>query len=340
MQIHRGKCVVFGLAVAMALGGCDTDEEAIAEGRPCVFCAGSVGSSAGCSGGSVGTCAAGLICATGFNQSLTCERPAVAGESCAGLPCADGLLCDDALECFAVADVGGSCGRLEHCAGDLICNYGIVPDAVGRGRCSGHAQDEGEPCYWAPRYAAGGDLWVSTPTDACAAGLSCVPSNGRAAYDPATGVTPETTPCKWFGACGHAGTCRRQPDLGRGAACLDDDACASGICTVSSPPAPAADGLPGFACDDGAACFLGEWPGLCRGVNDLPTTEKCFDATLGGDATAPCGPGLACIDERCLPHYSRGIGEACAPQYTWTEDPGPQPVCQPGSHCEGRCVLD
>lgn len=185
---------IFAVLIASVLA-CASDPP-VAEGEPCVFCGGSGGFYPGCVSRTIGTCKSGLTCLSGTGQTNTCERLRAAGETCdPRVPCAEDLICHADNVCKPPSGSGGTCGRLEDCGTGLLCNFGGDTTRIYRGQCTAWEVGPGEPCFWAPNYGSGSSTFGGLLQYGCPADLFCVPSDERATYSVAGGVSPELGAC-------------------------------------------------------------------------------------------------------------------------------------------------
>jgi len=264
-------------------------------------------------------CKKNLECLEGTG---TCERRLQAGEPCDHRSCDEGLLCDVEDVCNAPGPAGTICSRDEHCVAGLICNFGATADPT-RGACAAPEGAEGAPCMWRVVYHGGGDTIYYYEQAGCAEGLGCAPEPRPTDLTPAT--LSAALDCNMETDCWYAGTCVALGVLQAGEACLDPDACESGICEKPLLPPLGLDQKPRRMA----------WSGLCHRGDALPWHAMC-DA-LRWDPEAPtCGAGLGCAAKRCTPYYSVGRGDPCGPPLGVGEGGAPPPLCYVG----GACVDD
>lgn len=264
----------------------------------------------------------------------TCAAPTTCG-GIAGLPCADGYVCEDDPNDACDPESGVDCAA--------VC----VPDKQPQ-FCGGIA---GFPC-------PDGYECVDDPRD------DCSPARGGA--DCGGICQPTTKP-----ECASNDEC---PQLrARCSACPDDTAacpesiCANGQCTVvfpTCPQAPACGGIAGTACKPGYECVDdpsdncdpknggADCGGLCQPAETQPckTDAECpiigAPCSICADGTYVC-PRSFCKDGQCaaifptcgLPNACGGIaGIECKRGYECVDDPGDG--CDPstGADCGGICV--
>lgn len=306
--------------------------EPIAEGEVCRFCAGGRRSGQ-CSNSTTERCAAGLEC---HPETSLCERRLEVGEECDHRLCEDGLACDVDNRCNPPAEAGARCGFDEDCAGDLVCLHGGSGSAS-VGTCAALDGEAGAPCEWAPDYGSGSCSFGGFNTRGCGAGNVCLPGP-RSILGQGGAVLEPVEACNRIGftGCGYRGTCAAAGSAIRGETCVEDDACAGGVCAALPPPRTRLDDLAGYECKECQSCFRGRWPGLCQGSDDLGPRGDCFELRDDPQA-AQCGPGLACLGRSCWPLYDVVPGAACEVHVGAGEDSAP-PICFAGSTCmDGAC---
>ena len=264
----------------------------------------------------------------------TCPEPTTCG-GIAGLPCADGYVCED--------DPNDACAP----ESGVDCTGVCVPDKKPQ-FCGGIA---GFPC-------PDGYECVDDPSD------DCSPAKGGA--DCGGICQPITKPeCARNDECPQLrARCSECPD---GTAACPESICANGQCTVvfpTCPQSPACGGIAGTACKPGYECVDdpsdncdpanggADCGGLCQPVEFRQCTTDAECPFIGApcircaDGTAAC-PESLCVNGQCnvvfptcaSPNACGGIaGWVCKPGYDCVDTPGDD--CDPstGADCPGICV--
>jgi|GEM_PF-2580576 len=310
------KAVVTAVAVAVVAGGCEA-EPPRGLNETCVECAGGssggewVGVGAACTSWKHYDCVEGLYCNLGWQA---CLPPSPEGDFCdERIICEDGLVCGKGKPtvCERPVPRGERCTSLSTCEEGLVCNAGGVPGDPQVGTCEPPEGGVGAPCAW----------WVgergASRHEGCAAGATCAPPT---LPDPgAVELSEDPTRCDALRgnvnvkdqlAClGFAGTCAPGGGLGRGEACVEDAACASGRCVWVFPPARTQ------AMIDAGVRLVSPWPGVCAGPEDGGTESLCLASSgacdIPCDSTDDCLPGLACWHGQCGARHQVLEGKRC-----------------------------
>lgn len=223
------ECTIFGEDSVESPACDETFTGTIPLGGECVTdqsCAGL----ASCDGGDQEMCTTGMCVADEAEPADAQE-----GESCAEADCAQGLRCDDAERCVALAGPGEACAQFNHCVSGYICDLGpdLTPGTCVKLPTTGETCD---PAFGGPSF--GGRFSCLLITDYC--DPSDTTCKGKLEPGEACGVGLENA-CVEYAECVEA-TCVAYPGLGDSCVvdsdlnCLGSLECQNGTCTAQPQP--------------------------------------------------------------------------------------------------------
>lgn len=326
------------LAWSLVLAACEEPPRQLEEA--CIVCNAGRGYWDGCGSRIELACVEGLYC---NDTNGACSAYAGVGDDCND---STDYLCDPSLVCFnllcaeRLADGAACVSSSVPCETNSFCNGGGAPEDPRAGTCTPVDGSEGASCAWFAREENG--RWDSR---GCAEGLACVPD---VELDPAAAAATHGTenPCPLFledlalgddGCLGWPGHCAAPGLLERGAPCVDDRSCASGLCVVLAPPR--------VEVGNNAAPLHAPWPGVCAGPADVVPNGECSEMTGCGmpcEEHADCLAGTLCSGTTCWPKYVQDLGDGCgAPDTPPHEDfCGVGLACQQDTWGYGTCRLE
>jgi hypothetical protein len=321
-----------------------------------VLFGGACATAADCVGGT--TCVDAVCCRTACNGP--CQRCDAAGTigTCASVVSAvDPDTCTGGNTC----DAAGNCRRQQGqaCALGTDCLSGNCADGI---CCNNACPGACEACNQA------GSLGTCAPLPKGAAGTGC------GAYVCAGGSAACGTTCAADGDCATSAFCTAGscvPVLGRGAACLRDRQCGTGVC-VDGACCNSPCGGPCDVCAkalgatvDGTCAVLAKTsapaecgPARCSGTSAACGTSCSVDADCSASGaceagvcvalrkkgescarTAQCGTGLSCADGVCCNEACDGACRACAaPNKESGDKSGECGPAKEGSNPQAKCA--
>ena len=261
-------------------------------------------------------CTVGLFCKKGDDPTCfgTCGPPAVLGEGCRSVPCADGLACGANTTCVPKQHVNDPClvaceyvpggGQWSpDCPDGQICTDDIWCDGQ-LGQCQA-GRLQGDPCGQLGAGATSSlarcavNLWCKVAIGAVAGTCESPGGDGAPCNDSPSPCKPGLHCASYVGAGLDAtlGTCVGVSAAG--SSCGGDQDCLSGLICVNARCASPA--LAGGYCFRDVDCA----PGL------VCDASRCEPPRYPGD---PCGADAPCRFARCLSGtcqaYAR-FGESC-----------------------------